>query len=667
MVTFRLIALAFLILSSFAIVGVQAADITLAKSCVDRYNLQPSPSSCAYAGLPFTVDTGTVGDQSNCTLASGNGTYFLVPTGGVQQTFLLPPSAPLGQNRIRCNITKTSFIEKPFTVYGAILDAVVDTPSLVYMNSDVILKVIGVNYDQPDYDAPQGFSACWNIRDPSSGQVIAQWACSNDTTTYPVPASLQIGASQFILLLQAHNYESLFKYVPVTVRNSPAFSSSIYPESAIVPTSGGRLDYVLSVAASPSAAVDLTASWSDVRVALDGKPSSVSLHVDAGKTGKFGLAFNVPQVTGCTSDDCPKQSFQVSLTDQYGNSQQLTGSAVVTDRYTSSFSISPESLGRIVVQPGLEEQAEVVLTNTGKISDVYSAVLIGDAASYSSITPENISLAAGGSGRYTIRVSGSSSLQSGPLQACFSSRNQPSAQACANASVNLGAQELPVSLSVQPRTMSLSVGENGTIEVATVSSIGDAVVAGTLESTCADWLSNTEWVAPSRTISVRYANSIYVKPTEVGTCTVKITLRAQGTPSRSATVEIYSSLSQAEIDSLTGLSEDILSNASVLQSKAAVLKNAGVGAAFADDLEQKATFLAEKCKDDVSNAEYSAARASCALARSGLKGAMDVLDYGGQSIHVSKPFYISPIAIASAIAMVLALAYLIVIAPTQSL
>lgn len=664
MATFRLLTPAFLIIFSyFAIAGAaQAADITLAKGCVDRYDLQPSPSSCAYASLPFTVDTGTVGDQSNCTLASGNVTYFLVPT-GVQQTFLLPASAPLGQNRIRCNVTKTSFIEKPFAVQGALLDAIVDVPSVVYMNSTVLLKVMGVNYDLPDVTTP-GFSACWNLRDPSSGQVISQWLCSNATTTYPVPASLPIGTSQFILLLQAHNYESLFKYIPVTVRNFPMFSSSIYPESQSVPTSGGRLEYSISVRALSN--VDLTASWSDGRVTLDGKPSSVSLHVDAGKTGKFDLAFVVPQATGCEVD-CPKQSFQVTLTDQYGNPQQLTGSAAVTDRYTSSFSLSPESLDRIVVQPGSEVQAGVVLANTGKISDVYSAVLVGDAASYSSITPENISVAAGGSGTYVVRVSGSSSLPSGLLRACFSSMSQPSAQKCVNASVSLGAQELPVSLSVQPRTMSLSVGENGTIDVVAVSSIREAVVSGALESTCADWLSNTEWVAPSRTISGRYANSIHVKPAEVGTCTVKLTLRAQDTPPRSATVEIYSSLPQEEIEYLTRLSEDLLSNVSVLQSKAGVLKNAGVGAAFANGLEEKGTFLAERCKDDVSKEEYSAARASCALAQSGLKGAIDVLDYGGQSIRASKPFYISPIAIVSAIAIVLAIVYLIMIAPTQSL
>lgn len=663
MATFRLLAVAFLI-SSFAVfVSVQAADITLVKGCVDRYNVQPSPSSCAYAGLPFIVDTGTVGDQSNCTLASGNGTYFLVPT-GAQQLFMIPPSAPAGPNKIRCNVTKTNFIEKPFAVYGALLDATVDVPSVVYMNSTVLLKVMGMNYDLPDVTTP-GFSACWNLRDPSSGQVISQWVCSNATTTYLIPASLPIGASQFVLLLQAHDYESLFKYIPVTIRNFPMFSSSIYPESRSVSTSGGGLEYSISVRALSN--VDLVASWSDGRVTLDGKPSSVPLHVDAGRTGKFGLVFDVPAASGCELD-CPQQEFSITLTDQYGTSQRLTGSATVTDRYTSSFSLSPESLDRIVVQPGLEGQAEVVLANTGKISDVYSAVLIGDAASYSSITPENISVAAGGSGRYAITVSGSSSLPSGLLQACFSSGNQPSAQKCVNASVSLGAQELPVSLSVQPRTMSLSVGENGTIQVAAVSSIREAVVSGTLESACADWLSNTEWLAPSRTISVRYANSIHVKPTEVGTCTVKITLKAQGTQTpRSATVEIYSSLPQEEIDSLTRLSEDLLSNVSVLQSKAGVLKNAGVGAAFVNGLEEKAIFLAERCKDDVSNEEYSAAQASCALARSRLKSAIEVLDYGGQSIHVSKPFYISPIAIASAMAVVLALAYLIVIAPTQSL
>lgn len=666
MATSMPLALAFfLVLVSLTVGCAQASSMTLANGCVDRYDVQPSPSSCAYGSLPFTVDTGTVGEQSTCTLSSGNGTSFLVPS-GVQQLFLIPPSAPAGPNKIRCNVTKTSFVEKPFMVYGATLDAIIDTPSLVYMDSTVSLKVMSVGYDLPD-DASPGFSACWNLRDPGSGQVIAQWVCSNATTTYPVPSSLPIGQSQFILLLQAHNYESLFKYVPVTIRSAPTFSSSIYPESAIVPTSGGRLDYTISVAAFST--VDLTASWSDGRLTLDGKPSSVvsPLHVEAGKTGRFSLAFDVPQALGCTGwEDCPGQRFSISLADQYGNSQQLAGEAVVTDRYTSSFYISPESLGRIVVQPGLEVQAEVTLTNNGRLPDEYSAVLIGDAAPYSGITPETMTLGAGGSGTYVVKISGSSSLLSGPLRACFSSGNQPSVQKCANATISPGAQELPVALFVQPRSMSLSVGENRTIEVAAVSSIKDAVFSGILESTCADWLSNTEWVTVSRTVSGRYTNEIYVKPTDVGTCTVKMTLRAQGAPPRSATVEIAVSMPEAEIDAVTMLSEDILLNLTVFRSKANVLKAAGVDAGFISGLEQRAASLAGKCGDDVSMEEYSAAQTSCAIAMSGLKNAAEVLDYGGRALHVSRPLYVSPVAIASALLIVLSLVYLIAIAPPPS-
>lgn len=646
-------------------VAAMADDISLLKSCVDRSPLVPPSSPCGHLGLPFLVDITSGGNGTlftNCTLSSGNLSEFFVPE-GVQQLFLLPPSAPVGQNRIRCNVTKTTFIEKPFTVHGAILDAVVDAPSVVYMNSTIDLKVMSVDYDWQN-DAPPGFSACWNLRDPSSGQVIAQWVCSNATTTYPVPASLPIGPSQFVLLLQAQNYESFFKYVPVTVRSSPTFSSSIYPESQIVQVSGGRLEYVVSVRAVSSA--DLTASWSDGRVTLDGKQSSVSLHVDSGKNEKFNIAFDVPATTGCEID-CPQQKFSITLTDQYGNSQKLTGVATVTNRYTSSFSISPESLGKVVVPPGSQNQIELLLTNTGKLADVYSAVLMGDAVPYSSISPATMTLAAGSVGKYTVTILGSSSLPSGPMQACFSSRNQPSVQTCVNATtVGLGFEARPVSLSVQPVTLAMSLGDSGAIDVVAVSSITDAGVSGTVESNCAEWLSNTEWVTTPRTISGRYTNKIHVKPLEVGTCIVKITLRVQGAPalqSATATAIITSSLPEMEIDAMTRLSEDILSNVTLLQSKINILKNAGVDAAFINGLKQNATLLAEKCVDDVSNEQYSAARTSCGLAQSGLKTISEVVDYGGRSIRASKPSHISPITIASAILIAFSAVYLVMVAP----
>ncbi len=642
-----------------------ADDITIAKNCVDRSPLFTSPSSvCGYLNLSFTVNTlGGVG-QSNCTLSSGNSSEFLVPV-GAQQSFRLSPQAPVGQNRIRCNVTKTSFVEKPFTVHGALINAFVDTPSTVYMNSTVSLKIMSVNYDWPD-DAAPGFSACWNLRDPSSGQVIAQWVCSNATTLYQIPASLPIGQSQFVLLLQAQNYESLFKYIPVTIKSSPIFSFSIYPESQIMQTAGGRLDYTVSVRAFSSAA-DLTASWSDERVTLDGKPSSVSIHMDAGKTEKFSLTFDVPAATTGCEADCPQQKFSIVLTDQYGNSQTLTGGATLTDRYTSSFSISPESLGEIAVQPGYEKMAEVTLTNTGKLADVYSAVLMGDAASYSSISPQTMNLAAESSGKYTITVKGPSSLPSGQMSACFSSGNQPSIQKCAKATVNLGVQGPPITLLVQPRALAVFPGENGTIDVTVASSMNEAVISGIIESTCAEWLSNTEWVTLPRTISRKYTNKIYVKPSEVETCTVKITLRAQGAPPKSATVEITSSIPEIEINAITELSMAILSNATTLQQKAKILKNTRIDAAFINDIEVNATSLAENCRNDVAKEQYSAAQTSCKLAQADIKRAMEQLDYGSRSLRVSKPFYISPVAIASVIAIALSVVYLIVIAPAESL
>lgn len=640
-------------------------DITLVKTCVDRSPLFASPSSaCGYLNLSFTVNTIGGSGQSNCTLLSGNSSEFFVPV-GAQQSFRISPQTPVGQNRIRCNVTKTSFIEKPFTVHGALTDAVVDTPSTVYMNSTVGLKVMSVSYDWPD-DAASGFSACWSLRDPSGGQIIAPWVCSNATTLYTLPASLPIGQSQFVLLLQAQNYDSLLKYVPLTIKSSPIFSSSIYPESRIVQTSGGKLDYTLSVRALSSAA-DLTASWSDGRVTLDGKPSSVSIHVDGGKTEEFSLAFDVPAVTGCEAADCPQQKFSIALIDQYGNSQTLTGEATMTDMYMSSFSISPESLGGIVVQPGYETGAEVTLTNTGKLADAYSAVLMGDAASYSTISPQTMSLAAGGTGKYTITIKGPSSLPAGQMSACFSSGNQPSIQKCATATVNLGVQEPPITLLVQPRYLAVSPGENGTINVMVASGTAEEVISGIVESACADWLSNTEWVAIPRTIYEKYTNDIYVKPPEIGTCTVKITLRAQGAPPKSATVEITSALPESEINAVTDFSKAVLLNATVLQQKASILKNTKVDAAFINDIEANATALADNCGNDIARAQYLAAQTSCALAQAGLKSAMEQLDYGSRALRVSKPFYISPVAIASIMAIVLSLVYLLVIAPKESL
>lgn len=637
-----------------------AADITLVKECADRYPVPSSSHSCGYGGIIFTINNETTDGISNCTLSSGNFTEFWVAA-NTPHLFVLPPTAPAGTNKIRCNVTSSRFVERQFEVYGALLDAKVDVPSAVYANSTVSLKVTDIDYDLPD--AAGGFSACWNFRDPSTGQVVAQWACSNSTTLYGVPPSLPAGPSQFVLLLQARNYENLFKYVPVTVKNAPSFSSSIYPESRIVPSSGGRLEYTVSVRALVLP-VDVTAGWSDGRMTVNGQASSVALHVDAGKTGSLNLAFVVGAMD-CESE-CPQQQFSIILTDQWGNSQQLTGRVVVTDRYRSSYSVSPESIGSVVVQQGGEARAEVAVANTGRIPDAYSAVLLGEPAPYSRVTPEMVELAAGGVGRFTVTISGSSGLSPGSLRICFSSKNQPLDQKCSNASITTGAPESLLSLDVQPRTLMLSEGEPGKIDVTVSSASADTVFSGSLESDgCADWLNNTEWLSAQRKVSGRYTNWIQVRPTRSDRCQLKITVGSEGV-TKTATVDVISSLPQSEVENLDYVADALSINLTVLRSKADILRRAGVLEEFVSGVEKKANDMADTCREDVANEKYQQAGSSCPLAVSAVRSAMDAFDYGGQSIRASKPVSISPLSIASAILVALAVGYMIVSAPPPS-